>query len=629
MENALKAVSKTDDELVVGNYIALFGGRDLTGIEHNDKGVIGPFRTGYPNRDGSLGEFFTKNTTFQSDYTQTGRLLVDWEHGLYGGEGEPDKDDVLGYVDWKSARIDDSGLWVERVLDRRKAYMQWIEQLVEAGLIGSSTEPVQKGVSVAENGEIKSWPLKRDTLTVAPFEPRMMTQNALQAAKALGLIAEPEPEAEPEAGNGGDAAKAADVVEPIQDPPMEVKTMPDEIETQVNNSIEIDYDALAKALHANQPPPAAKSAGFVKTEGASPGKVIKAEEDTPFESLAAQCRALKTYELTKGQRYAPRLKALKAIAGASETVPVDGGFLLDPTLTNQILMPMHEDGPFSSKVRRLPVSTNSNYGWINGVDETSRATGSRWGGIRGYRLAEGDTKTASKPKFRRIDWELKKYAVLAYGSDELLEDAAMFSAIVQQGAREELNFMLNDDIMNGLGVGGPLGILVSPALYSVPKETGQAADTIVYENLSKMWRALTPRSKRSPATAWYINGEVGPQLDALFIAAGTAGIPPRFVSETPEGMYTIKGKPVIETEFNPALGNVGDIVLSDMSEYLLWQKGDVQFASSIHVEFLTDQSVFRFVVRVDGKPTMASTITPYKANTGVVISSHVALAERA
>ena len=29
MPNTLKAISKTDDELRVGNYIALFGGRDL------------------------------------------------------------------------------------------------------------------------------------------------------------------------------------------------------------------------------------------------------------------------------------------------------------------------------------------------------------------------------------------------------------------------------------------------------------------------------------------------------------------------------------------------------------------------------------------------------------------------
>ena len=59
--NAFKAISKTDDELVVENYIVLFGGRDLEGV--GSKRV---------NPDGSKGEFFTKNTDFESDYTKTG-----------------------------------------------------------------------------------------------------------------------------------------------------------------------------------------------------------------------------------------------------------------------------------------------------------------------------------------------------------------------------------------------------------------------------------------------------------------------------------------------------------------------------------------------------------------------------
>ena len=50
------------------------------------------------------------------------------------------------------------------------------------------------------------WPLVRDSLTVAPMEPRMLTENTIQAFKALGVPVpehttepEPETEAEPEA----------------------------------------------------------------------------------------------------------------------------------------------------------------------------------------------------------------------------------------------------------------------------------------------------------------------------------------------------------------------------------------------------------------------------------------------
>jgi hypothetical protein len=107
MPNELKAISKTDDELRVGNYIALFGGKDLE------------------------GEHFTPRTDFESSYTKTGVLYVDWEHGMgkkVDGKTAPGPDDVLGYVDWKTAKPDEMGMWVERVLDRRNAYMKYIEE---------------------------------------------------------------------------------------------------------------------------------------------------------------------------------------------------------------------------------------------------------------------------------------------------------------------------------------------------------------------------------------------------------------------------------------------------------------------------------------------------------------------
>ena len=171
--NALKTVSKTDTEYRVANYMVLFGGRDLEGVANDRK-----------NGDGSVGEFFTKSTQFDSSYTDLGLLHVDWEHGL-APDGEPDGDDVLGYVDWKTAQIDDKGLFVERVLNRRSQYVQWLEELIEDGLIGNSTEAVSKGVERADTGEITKWPLFRDTLTVSPMEPRMLSENSLAALKAL------------------------------------------------------------------------------------------------------------------------------------------------------------------------------------------------------------------------------------------------------------------------------------------------------------------------------------------------------------------------------------------------------------------------------------------------------------
>jgi HK97 family phage major capsid protein len=351
-----------------------------------------------------------------------------------------------------------------------------------------------------------------------------------------------------------------------------------------------------KAIAATEP---------VKSSGGTI-QVTVDEGDRPFKTLAAQVQAVKDYTLSFGRKSHPRIDSLKAVQGASEGVPTDGGILLDPTLTPEVLMPIHEEGVFSADARKLPVSNGSNYGWINGVDETSRVTGSRWGGLRGYRLAEGDTVTKSKPAFRRIQWELKKYGVLVYDTNELLKDASQFSAVVEQGCREEISFMLNDDILNGIGASGPQGVMNSGALVTVTRDTGAK---ILGTDISAMWQRLMLRSK--PNAKWYVNSECAPQLDALFAVGSTAVLFP-YAGHTADGVRTLYGKPIVETEFNAALNTTGDILLADMSQYLLWEKGNVEMASSMHVEFLTDQEVVRFIYRCDGQSAYASAVTPYK-----------------
>jgi len=194
--NALKAVSRTDDELRVGNHLVLWGTRDLEGY-------------GSPriNPDGSKGEWFSPDTVFDSAYTKSGVVFVDWEHAQdVDPETKRTVDEVLGVVDWKTAKATDRGLWVEHVLNRRSQYVRWVEQLIEQGLIGSSSEAVPDEVEKTEDGKIVRWPLKRDTFTVQPMEFRNMKEfgpNELQAFKALGIPVpddtEAEPEGEPEA----------------------------------------------------------------------------------------------------------------------------------------------------------------------------------------------------------------------------------------------------------------------------------------------------------------------------------------------------------------------------------------------------------------------------------------------
>lgn len=97
---------------------------------------------------------------------------------------------------------------------RRAKYMKWMETLIDAGLVGSSSEAIHEQIEKKASGEIVRWPLRRDAFTFSAMEPRMMTENVIRAAKALGIQIGPnetEPKAQPEASDDTQAVEAAKV----------------------------------------------------------------------------------------------------------------------------------------------------------------------------------------------------------------------------------------------------------------------------------------------------------------------------------------------------------------------------------------------------------------------------------
>lgn len=311
----------------------------------------------------------------------------------------------------------------------------------------------------------------------------------------------------------------------------------------------------------------------------------------------------------------------RAASGLNETTPSDGGFLVQQDFVTELLKRTYETGILASKVKKIPISTNANGMKINAIDEDRRANGSRWGGVQTYWEGEADEITASKPKFRQMELSLKKLTGLCYATDELLQDAAALEAVIRQAFAEEFGFKIDDAILSGSGEGEPLGILNSGAIVTVAKEASQT-DTITVENLVKMWNRLWSRSRAN--AVWYINQELEPYLYTLKIGDKPVYIPAGGLSEKPYG--TLFGRPVVPIEQCSAAGEVGDIILADIGQYLLIDKGGIKSASSIHVRFLYDENVFRFIYRVDGKPIWTKPLTPYKGS--ATVSPFVTLAKR-
>lgn len=302
----------------------------------------------------------------------------------------------------------------------------------------------------------------------------------------------------------------------------------------------------------------------------------------------------------------------KAITGMSEGVPADGGFMVQTDWGGALMDRVYGVGDLMRRVDMSPVSANANGMAFYTNAESSRANGSRYGGARYYWVAEGGEKTISHPTVRRVELGLNKIVVLIPVTDELLQDAPALESEINNIAPEEIRFGVEDSFVRGTGAGQPMGILNSPALVTVGAEAGQAANTVISENIVHMWAR---RWVGARDYVWMINQDVLPQLMMLNLGVGTGGqltfMPPGGLSGAPYG--TLLGRPVLESEYCDTVGDVSDIILISWQAYKAIEKGGIQSASSIHVRFVYDESLFRFVLRVDGQPKWNLPLTPYQS----------------
>ena len=307
--------------------------------------------------------------------------------------------------------------------------------------------------------------------------------------------------------------------------------------------------------------------------------------------------------------------------------PSDGGFLLQSETSIDLMTRGFNNGVVTSRCAKRTI-TGSDSLEIVGINETSRADGSRGGGIRVYTDAELSQMTSSMTKFEKIRIEPERLTGLCYVSDKMLKNATFLGQELNQLFQEEFLFKVQDLIVNGVGAGTALGILNAGCLISITAEDGQAPDTIVSENVLKMFARFWP-SGASNSLVWLANRNIFTQLYTMTYDIGTGGemarlyVPP----STPGGTGSMLGYPVIFIEQAASLGDAGDLILCDLSQYICADYGNVDEASSIHLKFDYGQTTFRFVYFFDGQPRWRSALTPYKGSKNTV-GPFVAIAAR-
>lgn len=313
--------------------------------------------------------------------------------------------------------------------------------------------------------------------------------------------------------------------------------------------------------------------------------------------------------------------------GLSEGNDEYGGYLVPTEYRNDLWKSAVEKAPIFEKCRKIPMGTNSvRIPSVSGYDHSS---GLIHGGIQFVWLDELTQLSDKRPKFEMIELRLKKAAALAHISDEIMQDSPItLTALLPEMFSDGMSFELTNVLINGTGGAKPMGLLNAPCTVSVAKETGQAADTIVYENIVKMYA----RQINKGNAVWIANHDCVPQLYAMGLSVGTGGVPvfmpANGVADKPYA--TLFGRPIIFTEHAKTIGDTGDIYFADLNSMLVGQKagaaGGLQVATSIHLKFDYDQQSFRFLFKIDAQPAYSAALTPrYSSDT---LSPIVKLDER-
>ena len=297
-----------------------------------------------------------------------------------------------------------------------------------------------------------------------------------------------------------------------------------------------------------------------------------------------------------------------------------GGYFVPPEFTAELLDAALEDEIVRPRCRVVPMLTDQKK--VASFAHSDSSSSVLFGAYSGGWAGEATTATDQTPAVRQIELNAKKLFLYSTASRELLEDGESFTSQLRQAMIKSASWFLDDALLNGDGSNKPKGVLGDVAQVTVSKETGQAAATIVYPNLTKMFARLHPASMKN--SVWVASSTTIPQLTQMSVDVGTGGSHIRAMSEV-DGSFNILSRPVIFTEKLASVGTLNDIILVDFTQYLVGLRQEIVIDSSKHIGFASDTVAFRCILRVDGQGTWSA---PYTPKTGSTQSWIVKLATR-
>ena len=318
---------------------------------------------------------------------------------------------------------------------------------------------------------------------------------------------------------------------------------------------------------------------------------------------------------------------LKTAGHMEESTDSQGGFLVPEQWADQIYHAALEGAIVRPRVGPAAIRIKGDSLKVRKLNDSDRST-SLFGGVTFTWQAERADKSLaeSKPSVGLRELTPHKLVGGCFASNELEDDYGAFGDFMELAFGQAIRFIEDAAFINGTGVGQPLGILNSGALATVAR---QQANQIVYEDIAHLIELLLPGCWDN--AVFLFNPDTLEEILSLDVVENNV------VNIVDVSNRKLCGFPFVVTEKCPSLGTMGDIILADFSNghYLIADK-EIEISGSRHVDdifwhlqqeyhqgFITDETFWRVVLRVDGQPLMDDPLTPYEGAND--LSSFVAL----
>ncbi len=291
-----------------------------------------------------------------------------------------------------------------------------------------------------------------------------------------------------------------------------------------------------------------------------------------------------------------------------------GGFMVPQQFRETIMSVSPQESLVRPRANVIPAGTPPDAGITMPVlDQSGSAPGNVFGGMTFNWIEESGDKPETSAELGTVSLVPKEIAGHVTVTDKLLRNWQAASSFLENLMRGGIAAAEDYAFLRGDGVAKPLGILNAPATKFINRVT---ANQIVYADLVKMVSVLL---MRGGSPVWSAPQSILPQIATLKDESGRL----IWVANARDGFAgTLLGYPLRFNNRAPGLGNKGDLLLADFSNYLIKDGSGPFVAASEHVKFLQNKTVIKIFWNVDGAPWMHA---PFKEENGYEVSPFIGL----